>query len=54
MRLQIRTACLIVRHNDPKQSPETRPGGREVVRRGGGGEGVVYETSNFCEGRFRV
>ena len=53
MRLQIRTACLIVRHNNPKQSPETRPGGRGVVEGGGGGEGV-YVTSNFCEGRFRV
>ena len=36
MRLQIRTACLIVRHNNPKQSPETRPGGRGVVEGGGG------------------
>ena len=44
MRLQIRTACLIVRHNNPKQSPETRPGGRGVVEGGGvllrGGGGV--------------
>ena len=47
MRLQIRTARLIVRHNNPKQSPETRPGGRGVVEGGGRGRGwcMRHQTS---------
>ena len=49
MRLQIRTACLIVRHNNPKQSPETRPGGRGVVE-GGGGAGCLRQQNSVKDG----